>query len=395
MRILKRNFFLLSLFIFAFLCLVFAIILVNKVDKNIILGLDIRAFYTSGLMINHKITNNFYDFSTQYYWQKTVFPVPKIQFLMPFFNPPFVALIFSPLALFSIKSAYVAFSIINIIIALVSFYLITSQIYKSSEKPKHVLSLVLIIFCFPAWITVFQGQFSFFALLGFVASWYCFKREKSMLAGFFLSLLWIRPQLILLPILLLILKKQWRAIFGLCLASAILGLISIYLVGVQGIINYINLLFKIPYLGDSYSIHPQLEPTLRGFFQVILHTNALSDVIFPLIIGFVVIISMLIFSLKGEFKPKATEFDFQWSILILIVILTNLHMNYYDLVFVLFPCLILLNVIRKFLTSYIFILIISLCFLIIADVPSLSAIMLFILILIFIKILLNNGFSKA
>lgn len=376
--------------IFTFLCLFFTIILANKVDKNLILGLDIRAFYTSGLMINHNVTNAFYDFATQYYWQKTVFPLPTIQFLMPFFNPPFVALIFSPLALLSIKSAYIVFSALNIVVALISFYLISSQIYKDKEKAKYVLSLVFILFCFPVWMTIIQGQVSFFILLGFIAGWYCFKREKNTLAGIFLSLLWIRPQLILLPVLFLVFKKQWKAIFGLCLSTVVLGLISVYMIGIPGIINYIHVLSKIPYLGDSYTVHPQLEPTLRGFLQAILHTNTLSDVILPLTIGIAATMFLLVISLRGKFEPKTIKFDLQWSVLILAVIFTSLHTNYHDLVFVLFPSLILLRSIRKFPTSYILAQTIGLCFLISASIPSLAAIMLFILILVFVYMLFNN-----
>jgi len=216
--------------IFAFLYLFITIILVNMVTPNFILGLDMRAFYTSGLMVNHGVVFNFYDFSTQYFWQKTIFPLPAIELLMPFFNPPFVALIFSPLALLPVKNAYVVFSVLNIFISLITFHLIISKVYKKAEKSKYFLSLAFILFFFPVWMTIIQGQLSFLILLGFVASWYLFKQERSFLAGVAIALLWVRPQLILLPLLFLIFKKQWRAFLGLCVASVIFCVICVYFV---------------------------------------------------------------------------------------------------------------------------------------------------------------------
>ncbi len=370
MKVYFKSFYLFLFFSIAYLIL--GISITNTVNAKEIFKLDFRSFYTSALMIQHGISENFYNFNTQFYFQKSIFNLPNSQFLMPFLNPPYVAAIYYPFIFLSLKNAYFVFSILNIFISLISFYTLLSELYKKeSNLSKYSLSLLFLLLFFPVWVTIVQTQVSFFLLLSLVGSWYFLKHKKTIASGICLSLLFIKPHLVILPLFFLIVKKQWEVIFGCFIAGLMLSIISFLIVGYSGLINYLQVLVKMLFVGSSFAIHPQLEPTLRGFLQYIFQTSEILKIYIPLATGILIIISFLLFFTKGRLNSNSRTFDYQWGLLIVSVILTSLHTNYHDLVLLLFPILLILKSITKVQLVYLFVTAIDFIFLAFAFTPFL------------------------
>lgn len=367
------NYFTFFFSLFSLSLFVFIHIALSSVSLKELTGLDIRAFYTSGLMVHKGVTENLYDLTTQYHWQKTIFPLHSQNNLMPFFNPPFVALLLSPLTMLSLKNAYITLSFLNTGVILICLYFLLKENNKTTNTMQLILFLVFSFFYFPIIITIYQGQLSFFLFFSVIMSWYFFKREKHFLAGASLALLAIKPHLLLVPLILLIWKKQWRSLIALFFSVSILLFISLYVVGIPGLIQYFHLLFVIPSFGNAYAVHPQIEPTLRGFLQLVFHTNKLSAIMFPFILGLLITATLFYFVYKGTWDTKTERFDTQWSILLLIIIFTSIHTNYHDLILLLFPCSILLKSINKNIYLYIAIFSIDAVFYAFIAFPSLLA----------------------
>ena len=101
---------------------------------------------------------------------------------------------------------------------------------------------------------------------------------------------------------------------------------------------------------DFYTI--PTEPTLRGFLQLLLHTHSLATIAIPLTISSLLAALLFFFVWKAPWNTKNELFDFQWAILLIIVIITSLHTDYQDLLLLLFSCIILLRTIHKYLYFY-------------------------------------------
>ena len=322
--------------IFSILFFFLAYLLIIKTASLSLSGLDFRALYTAGIMINHGVSAGFYNLSTQFFWQNSIFNLPSKIYLMPFLNPPFIALFFSPLAELPIRTAYIFFSIANTILAIIVFYLLCSSVNKKSFV--QTVTLFLFFVCFsPVWITLLQAQWSFLLLLGFVLASYLFPKNKKFLAGLSFCLFLIRPHLLLLPVLLLVVKRQWKALLGLGFGVFIFTLISYLLVGFKGLKNYIELLSSAPFWGDKLTVHPTLEPTLRGFLQSVLHTNLILPVLPFFIFG----------ALLTIFLMKNSLFNFNFATLVTVTLFTSIHTNYHDLVLLLLPCVFIIISIKK------------------------------------------------
>lgn len=358
-----------SFFAFSLILIVFTM-LYSTPDRAVV-GLDFRAMYTGGMMLSHGVSGNFYDLKTQYHWQEMIFPDLPPKALMPFVYPPFVAIIFVPVTFVSLSLAYQLFAVVNTCLFLFITYLLIKRLFPGKQKNLVMYMFLFVLFYFPVLQAIWQGQLTFFLFAGFIFSWYLFKKDKPFLSGMALSLLLFRPHLILLPLLLLVWKKQGRALLGFTALSGLLFMISFFLVGWQGLISYINLLLTIPSFGEAYTVHPQLEPTLRGFLQIIFQSDAFSVVFVPYFVGSVFLTAVAGLVWKGTWKPSSEKFDLQWAILSLAIIATSMHTNYHDLVLLLFPCLVVFTHLRRKVLFFVTIVSIDLLLLFFFPLPSL------------------------
>jgi len=330
-------FFYLLLFVtFSILFSFFTYQLIIKTASFSLLGFDFRALYTAVVMLNNGVHGSFYNLSTQFFWQNSIFNLPSKTDLMPFLNPPFLALFFLPLAKFPISIAYVFFSSINIFLAIVAFYFLVFPIGKKSVAQTITL-FGFFFFYFPVLITLLQGQWSFLLLLGLIFASHLFSKNKKILAGVSLSLLLIRPHLLFIPVLLFFVKQQWRMLSGLGFGVFVFTLISYAIVGFTGLNAYARLLLLIPFWGNKLTVHPFLEPTLRGFLQSLFHTSFILPILPIFIFG--VLLTL--------FLVKKSLLSFNFAALIIVILFTSIHTNYHDLVLLLLPCVFIIKSIKR------------------------------------------------
>lgn len=308
---------------------------------------DMRTFYTSAVMLRNGVKENLYNIPTIALWQKAIFHDVSHFNINPFWNPPFVAILFFPLSFISFNNAYIIFAFLNTCIILACVYIILHELYPEKQYIKALFPLIFSFFYFPILLTICQGQLSFFLLGGIVFSWYAFKHKSFFVAGIALSLLLIKPYMILIPLILLFWKKQWRTLQGVFLSTGFLIVISIFTVGWSGLYKYGELLFNGLFAAENYSLFPQTEPTLRGLLQLIAHSNSLYVIIIPFLIGIVCIGLLFTLTWKGSFDTTNSRFDMQWGILVIMIILTSIHTNYYELTLLLLPYIILLKYSNK------------------------------------------------
>jgi hypothetical protein len=368
--------------------LFFLTISLINIQEDIIIRHDFRSFYTGALMISEGVRDNFYNLSSQEIYQNSFLPLNAPKYLSPFVYLPIIGAIISPLTSYSLKIAFVTLGIFNLVLLLFCSFLlirVTNQrFYKlpRTESPrfsgglslnhfthraaeplttfrlhprfekagfwrsdyKYRFSLIPFILTFsPAWETFSQTQLSILLLLTFVGSFLLMRKEKLFLAGLLLSFLLFRPQLILLPIFVLLIKRQWQILKGIVFGSFLLISISIYLVGLPGLLNYPHLILDAISWGDKYTMHPQLEPTWRGFIHQVFQTTTLNSIFWYWLSGVIIAIFLLIKYLRGQLVFRSAKFGLQWAMLILITLVTSLHTNFHDLTLLLFPLTLIIS----------------------------------------------------
>ncbi len=100
------------------------------------------------------------------------------------------------------------------------------------------------LFSWPVLINILEGQVTVFLLVcagEFIRSSVA---KKPLLAGIWLGGLLLKPQLLILIIPILVIKRDWKLLGGFCLASGIISMISFSLSGFSGFNGLLNLWLK-------------------------------------------------------------------------------------------------------------------------------------------------------
>ena len=179
---------------------------------------------------------------------------PTFHYPLPF------AVLFSPLALFPVESAYTLWLFFGQIAILTSILILLS-FYPARTGYIELFAIAGIFLFRPSFSVIFNGQILSLLLIFVCASILLFHYQEWFWGGLTLSLLSLKPS-IGLPILALaglwlLAKKQWPGIFGIAL-----GCITLLLAGML-----IDPNWPIEYIrvsGDSFSKYFGLHPTMWG-----------------------------------------------------------------------------------------------------------------------------------
>lgn len=294
-----------------------------------VLRTDISAFHTAGKIILHGQGKYLYKFDTQFSWQKQLTPAASIKLLNPFRNPPFVAIFFAPLALFPLQTAYGVFFLINIFIILFIYHSFTSLLPESSKSDKLFLFFSFLVFP-PVITTLFLDQVSLLLMLAFLNAYIAIQKHQSFRTGIWLSLLLIKPQYLILIILVLILNRKVKELISIIFVSIILALLSYIFVGLEGIQNYTSYIFGLLIHQDPYPIPSWMMQTLKGGLETLFQNHFFFVTQALWLLGSLVIIIITV-KMRELYSFRSTHFPLAWSLLIIGTILISPYTHTPDL----------------------------------------------------------------
>ena len=124
------------------------------------------------------------------------------------FHPPSTLVFFAPLALLNFKWAVVMWGIVT----LGAFFTSVHLIMRELGYGKWMFVVPAAIWWFPLWLHVRFGQFSVLTLLFLTLFWLSIRRNRQNMAGVWLALACLIKLFPLMVLLLLFLKRQWKAL---------------------------------------------------------------------------------------------------------------------------------------------------------------------------------------
>lgn len=207
---------------------------------NDTLGADFLCFWTAGRIANELGYANAYDASTlaaasqnitQLNGQITLFsPLPAP--VLPVFLVPFQFISF-----LSPGTGFLVWTLINILAFLLYSVFFLNQLEISKSKRLTFLAFI----SFPVFYNIFCGQVNIWLML-FVGEFTRHSiQQRKVEAGVWLGGLLLKPQLIVLIIPLLLLRREWKTIIGFTFSSFSLLLLSLWLGGLASIVNLMDL----------------------------------------------------------------------------------------------------------------------------------------------------------
>jgi len=209
---------------------------------------DFRANYTAGYLVKTGQLHSLYDYNTIESVQNQLISREKVG--MPFIHPAYEALAYVPFSFLAFHGAYVAFLITNLLLLLFSYRLLLPEL-KRLEKAWKPLPIALCLTFLPVSAALMQGQDSILLLTIFVCGWVLFSRNKDFRGGLLLGLGLFRFQFLIPVYLLFLLWRRWRIVAGITLSASISLLVSILMVGFDGVRSYMTSLASMSIGGVS------------------------------------------------------------------------------------------------------------------------------------------------
>lgn len=195
---------------------------------------DFRLDYAAAIVGLRDGYGRLYDLSVQ---QPAILALGPGFNPQPFISPPPLAWLVTPLTALPFTAALVIWTAVLIAALLWTWYLLAP-----GEGLARVAHLLLWVGVFPVAFGVMVGQPGALVAAAVATAWWLIRANRPLAAGLVLSLVVLKPQLaLLLPVALLV--AGYRKTFAAwLLASAVIGVVALALLGADGVARYRDVL---------------------------------------------------------------------------------------------------------------------------------------------------------
>jgi hypothetical protein len=233
--------------------------------------LDFSEFYSAAQMVRQGLGRELYNLNLQFEFQS------KIAVVHVFYNhPPFETLVFVPLTSFGYQSAYTIWTLLSVMLLILSARMIESHASVSLALSEYarlradfgLLLIVLLTFA-PVTTSLLLGQDSMLMLLIYTLVFVLLCRGRTFWAGCVLATGLFKFQLIIPFAAILLLTRKWSVLKGFSIIGSLLVLVSIAISGVRVLIEYPKLLLANRTYQEIGGFDAAFMPNLRGFLYLI------------------------------------------------------------------------------------------------------------------------------
>jgi Glycosyltransferase family 87 len=249
-----------------------------------------------------------------------------------FFNPPFVAVVFSPLSLLSVAMAGFVLLTINTLL------LITVGVaLHRLLQIRGVLSTLLFFAAIASLQSVFwlvaHGQFSMLLAMGFLGFYGLQRFGRAHASGLALTLVLFKPQMAILPLLVLLWKRQWPPLKSFTLVATVLIVVSIAVSGVSVFWEYPKFLVSSTGWERKLGIDVGQMYGWNGFLTAVFANHSPTHLITTAIASLTTL-GAVIYIFRGPWEPSTDRFALAIGAMVAGAILTNPHIYMQDMVLV-------------------------------------------------------------
>jgi hypothetical protein len=242
-----------------------------------------------------------------------------------FRNPPFVALIFAPLALLDLIPAFIVWTLLSLGCLGAAIWLLLDEVPGLRPRWR---GLLLLVFAFaPVYFGLVDGENSTVSLLLYVLIYRALSRDQAEWAGVWAALGLFKPQLFLVFPLIFLAQKSRRALVTYGLTATALALVSLLLVGPAGLEAWFRILLEPE--ASNATANAWRMASLKSSFDVLVPGQP------SLTLGLYAATSVLLlgclFALWASKPIRTASPHVLWVVTSLVAVLVDPHLVDYDL----------------------------------------------------------------
>lgn len=341
-------------FLIVFICIInISLIAINigiwsiAAYQKLYIASDFTVYYTAFTMVRKGLSNGLYDQEIESKYQQEILGGSSFEGgWLPFPIPPFFALLFSPLSLLPQNKAYYLWSLgqLGLLIWLI---LLLNRLFLNWSKQEKLLLILLILSFWPLAHTFLLGQLSLFILICLIQLYKLMKESRQVKAGIWLALLIIKPQTMLIPIMVTINKRYWRIAIATAITIMIIVVSSIAFFGYKPWLQYTQLLQTMGNSFGKFGVFPYIEFTLRGTLYNLLgysQTNLINVIsISALVLGMIFVFLVWI----NKQTSDEHYFELAFAVMITLSVLLSMHLFDHDSLMLVLPAALFYDYLRQ------------------------------------------------
>ena len=243
-------------------------------------GLDFIAFYTAGTFTREGRLGDLYNLEAVHQFQRELATANHFDLgraYGPWWNPPFYALVFEPLALlpyWTASAVWIGFNLFCFALACVLLCRLLPE-----KSPRHVRALipVLTILSAPFILAISHAQNTCTSLLLLTLTVTLWRSRRAFLAGLVGGLMFYKPQVAAVLAIVLAIDLGWRAIAGYAITGA--ALLALNLIALPGTLtDYLQRLPRNVHSFQTGTAYPwEQHVTLKAFWRLLLQGHSLGN----------------------------------------------------------------------------------------------------------------------
>lgn len=195
---------------------------------------DFRLAYAAATVGIHQGSSHLYDLAAQQAAIESLGPGFNPQ---PFISPPPLAWLVTPLLLLPFSAALAVWTILLLAALCWTWYLLAPP-----GRFVRAAHLALFLGVFPVAFGVMVGQPGAWVAAAVATAWWLLRNDRPVWAGLVLSLIILKPQLALLVPVCLLVSGHTRTFGAWLVASLVIGLVALALLGPDGVSRYRDVL---------------------------------------------------------------------------------------------------------------------------------------------------------
>ncbi len=276
--------------------------------------------------------------SLQHRPELTGFTWPNELYYPPVYPPGYYYLL-SPFTNFDYRTASVIWLLISIS-CLVATFALLYQFYPPTRCLFPWLPLATLLFS-PLLYSLGIGHKSTVLLLVFTATYLLLHHRKTYLAGVCFGVIAFKPQLLIVMLLVMLMKREWKFVCG-ATTSVALGWVLCLLAGLDLCFDYIQVLAGAGDFVRHNGYRFDLAHSLWSFYGGLLGESQMP--VSKLLAGLSCLVCMVWLwrMFRGPLLTQSDRFVFQYSAMIIVTILVSPHFYFYDLTILWLPIALLL-----------------------------------------------------
>lgn len=298
---------------------------------------DFPPLYASAQMVREGQTSRLFDYTAENIFVHRISPVIR----PPNNHLPYEILVFLPFTYLQFRTAYVLWTLLSLVM-LAGIVLLMCDFWR--WRSSFSFTFLVVLAFFPVWYCLGLGQDSILLVLFFALSFWLWRRGRDDMAGFVLAMGLFRPQLVLPFVLVAFLGGKWKFVRGFIPGAALVLLLSMWVVGLHGMADYLRILISqgtegsAEALSKRWKVRPGLMPTLRGLLWMLQDWMPGNIRNFLLVSG---TLGALLWAAKRmRSATNGSTFDLAFAIGVGVITLVSFHSFLHDFSLMILPMLI-------------------------------------------------------